>query len=325
MTNQKRKENRRGLILFCAVSLFLAGCLLLFKIQPWGSFKPHGTAVIDHSDQEEEASASTPAPSVDPLSEKYGPLYDIHIDLQFDNETERLDIHTIADWVTVQTDNDTYSYTVDAEAVSRYTQSLAEKYNNFESYLQFQSVDGTEKTVLNHSTGWIFDDGYAAEQLTQYITDNQSVKLSLTDRSQESNRWWHRVSSDYNAPQQKGEYYAEVSIEQQHLWVHKNGKIVLESPVVTGNPNTGHDTPPGGYVVYNKEEGATLYGPGYETEVKYWIGFHDDIGFHDAYWQDDFGGEVYLENGSHGCVNLPDKTAAELYKIAYVNMPVYVY
>lgn len=327
MTNEKRKKNRKELILFLSVSLFLVGCLLLVKLIPWSSLAGQGVDVTKHSQTQSIAPAETQpsTPSVDPLLAQYGELYDIHITLHFGTAAETLDIHTIGDWVTYRPDNTETPYTVDETAVAAYAQSLTNKYSNFESTLHFLSVDGTEKTVLNCSTGWIFDESYAAVQLLRYITNNQSVDLNLTDRSTESNLWWLRVSSDYDAPKKSGDYYAEVSLEQQHLWVHKGKEIVLSSPVVTGNPNTGHETPAGGYVVYNKEKGATLYGPGYETEVNYWIGFADDIGFHDAYWQDTFGGEVYLENGSHGCVNLPDDTAAALYKLAYVNMPVYVY
>ncbi|MEE3403498.1 MAG: L,D-transpeptidase [Acutalibacteraceae bacterium] len=49
------------------------------------------------------------------------------------------------------------------------------------------------------------------------------------------------------------------------------------------------------------------------------------MGFHDADWQDGFGGNFYLENGSHGCVNMPDDAVEKLYQLSYVNMPVYVY
>ena len=105
----------------------------------------------------------------------------------------------------------------------------------------------------------------------------------------------------------------------------KNGKIIMESDVVTGGPSTGNDTPKGAFRVYNKKEGATLYGPGYWTTVSYWVGIYEDIGFHDATWRDEFGADVYLEDGSHGCVNLPIKSARKIYDEAYIDMPVFIY
>ena len=60
--------------------------------------------------------------------------------------------------------------------------------------------------------------------------------------------------------------------------------------------------------------------------VTYWMAFEGNgIGFHDATWQDSFGGDTYLDNGSHGCVNLPLSFAEELYSSVYLYMPVYVY
>ena len=326
MVNEKSKENRKGLILFLSLSLFLAGCLLLIKLQPWGTFSGYGSSankedIIQQSSIIEISQAS----SSDPLYEQFGPLKDIRIRLHFGTEVEQLTIDHIADWITVDKTDDVYTYTVSETALYEYSKSLADRYSNFEAYISFLSADGTEKSAVNNSIGWIFDEAYAAEQLKQFILNNQSVDLVLTDRSTESNRWWQRVSADYDAAEKKGDCYAEVSIDKQYMWVHKNGKIILESPVVTGKPSSGYDTPTGAFIVFTKQEHASLYGPGYETEVDYWIAFSYAIGFHDAYWQDEFGGDVYLTDGSHGCVNMPHEAVEQLYSIAYINMPVYVY
>ena len=109
------------------------------------------------------------------------------------------------------------------------------------------------------------------------------------------------------------------------MWFYKNGEVVLESPVVTGNPNTGNDTPKGAFVIQKKASPTELYGDGWSQPVSYWMAFNYDVGFHDAVWQDYFGGDHYLETGSHGCVNLPLSVAEELYNNCYVYMPVYVY
>lgn len=38
---------------------------------------------------------------------------------------------------------------------------------------------------------------------------------------------------------------------------------------------------------------------------KIFISFNPDAeGFHDACWRSQFGGDIYLTNGSHGCVNM---------------------
>ena len=48
-------------------------------------------------------------------------------------------------------------------------------------------------------------------------------------------------------------------------------------------------------------------------------------GFHDADWQDAFGGNVYTYYGSHGCVNMPVDKAGELYAVLEAGTPVVVH
>ena len=52
--------------------------------------------------------------------------------------------------------------------------------------------------------------------------------------------------------------------------------------------------------------------------------FNNNIGMHDAGWRSEFGGEIYLTNGSHGCVNVPYDVAEELYYRVEIGTPVYV-
>jgi lipoprotein-anchoring transpeptidase ErfK/SrfK len=50
--------------------------------------------------------------------------------------------------------------------------------------------------------------------------------------------------------------------------------------------------------------------------------FNGGIGFHDANWQPYFGGDRFMEGGSHGCINMPPEKAAELYNIIDCNIPI---
>ena len=51
----------------------------------------------------------------------------------------------------------------------------------------------------------------------------------------------------------------------------------------------------------------------------------DGVGLHDASWRSSFGGTIYRNNGSHGCINLPKKYAYVLYDEVYTGIPVVVY
>ena len=122
-----------------------------------------------------------------------------------------------------------------------------------------------------------------------------------------------------------GDFYAEVDISNQHMYLYKNKRIVLDSDVVTGCLNAGHGTPGGIYYIYYKQSPAVLKGEDYESNVTYWMPFNGGIGFHDATWRGRFGGDIYVYAGSHGCVNMPYNAAQEMFGIVEEYMPVIVY
>ena len=43
--------------------------------------------------------------------------------------------------------------------------------------------------------------------------------------------------------------------------------------------------------------------------------FNGGIGLHDASWRSKFGGNIYVNNGSHGCVNIPPEYADDIFEI----------
>ena len=48
-------------------------------------------------------------------------------------------------------------------------------------------------------------------------------------------------------------------------------------------------------------------------------------GLHDASWRSRFGGNIYIYNGSHGCVNMPRSEVSKLYNMVEIGTPVYVH
>ena len=68
-------------------------------------------------------------------------------------------------------------------------------------------------------------------------------------------------------------------------------------------------TPTGTFGITYKERDATLTGQNYSSDVKYWMPFYGNVGLHDASWRSSFGSDIYVTNGSHGCINLPPDAA----------------
>ncbi len=112
---------------------------------------------------------------------------------------------------------------------------------------------------------------------------------------------------------------------EQKLWFYQAGKVEIETPIVTGNMMRRRATPEGVYYVYAKQKNRILRGPGYASHVNYWMPVKGGVGIHDALWRDEFGGEIYKKDGSHGCINLPLEAAEKLYGMIEVGVPVVMY
>ena len=118
--------------------------------------------------------------------------------------------------------------------------------------------------------------------------------------------------------------YVEVSISQQRMWLFKNGKCIVDTPVVTGNRYTA-DTPKGYFDMYSRATNTVLVGADYASPVDYWMAFSGGCGIHDASWRSSFGGNIYTYNGSHGCVNTPYSAVKKIYNNTTYGTPVIVH
>ena len=140
--------------------------------------------------------------------------------------------------------------------------------------------------------------------------------------------------------------HVDVNISTQYARLYDtDGKTVLwRSPFVSGNLAMGHGTPYGEYEINSLERDVVLSGLNdgvelkegespkpedyYNSHVNYWMCFYGtELGLHDADWRwdEEFGGDTYLWNGSHGCVNLPVDAAGELFGLLHVGDKVYIH
>lgn len=122
-----------------------------------------------------------------------------------------------------------------------------------------------------------------------------------------------------------GDTYVEVDMGAQTVYYYKDGKQKFSAPCVTGMMTADRKTPECvAYIIY-KERSATLVGENYSSPVKYWMPFVGNVGFHSASWRNSFGGSIYINNGSHGCVNLSEASAKQLYSLVEKGDPVVTY
>lgn len=232
------------------------------------------------------------------------------------DKREVLDGDTIHQWLGISGTE----VTIDNEAVAEYTVSLASKYNTAFRQHTLKSYTGEIIEFNEGDYGWKVDKEAEAAQIIADIKAAKSVERELN--------YAQRAASfgenDY------GDSYVEINLTKQHLCVYQNGNRVVESDFVSGNHSLGYDTPTGIYGLTYKERDAVLKGvnsngTSYASDVKYWMPFCNNVGMHDASWRNTFGGTIYLTNGSHGCINLPESAAAKIFDIVDTNFPVIVY
>lgn len=242
------------------------------------------------------------------------------ITYEFGENKEVVDASMIAKWVKIKKKKMKVSF--DEDAIKEYIKSLASKYDTKYRAKKFTTAKGNTVTVEGGSYGWQIDQEAEYKQLIKDIK-----KAKVVTRQPECSS---KAAAYGNAG--VGNTYAEVDLTNQHMYFIKDGKVVLESDVVTGNPNKGNGTPQGVYTLSYKTKDAVLRGQkkpdgtySYESPVKYWMPFNGGIGFHDATWQSSFGGDRYKSHGSHGCVNMPKEKAAKLYDLISAGTPVVCY
>lgn len=235
--------------------------------------------------------------------------------------TETVNRTQLMQWV-IQ--DESGSDVIDSSQVTAYVQSLADKYNTVGKHT-FTTTGGKSVELTKGDYGWTMDVETTAQNLLEAINAGQqgTFEVTYTDTAKS------RDSNDI------GNSYIELSIDQQTLWCYVDGQLVVESPVVTGCVNNGTETPRGGvWKVKSKTSPYTMKGkpdengnPSYIENVTYWIPFTEDftIGFHDLASRKAFGGDIYITNGSHGCVNMPLDAVAKLYDVVAYGFPVVVY
>lgn len=231
---------------------------------------------------------------------------------EFGDKSEKLDGETISQWLTV---NENMEADISQDKVSEYVATLADTYNTAGKAKSLKTSYGTTITVSGGDYGWKIDKAAETEALMENIKAGDKVSKEPVYAKTASSHG----DNDY------GNTYVEVNLTAQHLYYYKNGSLVLESDFVSGNESKGWSTPTGVYGLYYKQKDKTLRGEGYATPVSFWMPFNGGVGFHDATWRKDFGGNYYHKSGSHGCVNLPYSAAQKLYENIEAGCPIFVY
>ena len=256
------------------------------------------------------------SPEVIAAKDKMNNYIKTSVTYDFNPYTETVDKSLIKDWLVL---DENMQVSLSSDSIKGYISSLAAKYDTSGRERSFVTALGTTVQVKGGSYGWRIDRGEEYNALVANLEANETV----TREPSYARRALSHQGNDF------GSTYAEVDLSSQQMWFVQNGQVVLQSPVVTGNPSNGHATPQGVFTVSYTTRDAVLRGKvlpngkrEYESPVKYWMPFNGGIGFHDASWQSQFGGTRYKTHGSHGCINMPLDKAGQLFGYLKKGTPV---
>lgn len=207
------------------------------------------------------------------------------------------------------------TFQVNEAAIIDFVENLVMEYNTCDTELAFESTRGELINVPYVTYGTELD----LEAEIAYLLEAFPKKIAEVHIPKYIQEGYVRGKNDI------GDTYIEVDMTQQKLYCYKEGELFLETDIVTGNMRRKWDTPVGVNFVYAKQKKRILRGQGYATPVDYWMPVKGAIGIHDADWRKEFGGDIYLKNGSHGCINIPPENMPIIYENYEIGTPVIMF
>ncbi|MCJ7688252.1 MAG: L,D-transpeptidase/peptidoglycan binding protein, partial [Clostridiaceae bacterium] len=203
----------------------------------------------------------------------------------------------------------------DETKMKNYLAKVDDNYDTYGKQREFATSYGTTIKTSGGDYGWLVDRKGEVADLIMTIKNGQTV-------AKEPRYLQTAITHEIN---DIGSTYVEINLTKQHMWFYKNGNLIVDGDVVTGNVSRNFSTPTGVYSILYKEKNATLKGENYSTAVNVFMPFIGGIGIHDAIWKKTFGGNIYLTRGSHGCINSPPALAQKIFDNIDAGTPVVCY
>ncbi|ADU24148.1 L,D-transpeptidase family protein [Ruminococcus albus] len=260
-------------------------------------------------------------------------VFNMSITYDFDYTTETITGKTLLSLIDM---DDMGNYVVNRDAVEKYVEGLAKKYDTryatrtFKSTLQGKvKVEPSEDGVYGW---WIWQDP-TVEQLEHLLEEGKSVESIDPIYVNDGYFEYTGVESARTAKDDIGKTYIEVDLTNQQMWYYKNGKKKYTCYIVSGQTTSAaRTTLEGVYKLWSKETNKRMKdrnadGEEWDTTCNYWNNVSlCGIGMHDSTWRGgNFGGTIYQWNGSHGCINMPYEGAQYIYENVPLGTPVVMF
>jgi lipoprotein-anchoring transpeptidase ErfK/SrfK len=208
-----------------------------------------------------------------------------------DERTVPVDRAVAASWLTVSNADGDVTHTADPAAIQATVDTLA-------PLVDRAPVNATVVTNSSGETLKALTEGVTGRSLgdTSGIADAFATQLTAGDAA-------FRLTVQETAFQTTSLYrHIDVNLSSQRAVLYENDQVVQSWAVSSGLPGTA--TPTGNFEVFAHVTMQNMgCGPtsAYCTKDVPWVTyFAPDVGFHGAYWHNNFGNPM-----SHGCVNMP--------------------
>ena len=234
------------------------------------------------------------------------------------NTYETLDRSTFLPWMTYEDGQISFR----SDAITEYTNQLAEKYNTYGKTRQFRTTEGDVIEVGGSeydNYGYMMNVSESADLIATALNSHVSQMIALS--------WYHyAMDRDEGGLSDFGSTYIEISLDEQHLWYYQDGELALDTSIVSGTATPKRATPTMVVQVLNKLTDHVMKGSYGESHADFVLNIHESgIHIHDSSWRDEYGDDIWLYDGSHGCINTPLYKMEPLYEMVSISTPVIIY
>lgn len=255
------------------------------------------------------------------LFEKLQKFQSFSFSYQFGDEEEVVGPADVSKWILLDEEgnfvyDEAGEFVTDDEKIKEYITSLASKYDTFNGTRSFRATRGDLVTIEGGTYGNKLNQKKEAAYLIEAFQSRKEESGHIPE---------YEKQALYQGKNDIGTTYIEIDMTEQMMYYYEEGKLKLETPVVTGNEKRHMATPARTCFVYGKQRNRILKGPGYASFVNFWMPVNGGIGIHDAKWRKDFGGDIYKTDGSHGCINTPFDAMSKLYEMVEIGTPVVMF
>lgn len=231
---------------------------------------------------------------------------------------ERISINKDVFYSWLMTENN--EVTLNQDQLNEYVASLADRFNSKTNVYTFQASNGQVYQFVNNRV-WVLNQTEEANLLKEQI---------LTGTVIEENPIWSNQGLTNNLSNIISDNYVEVSLANQNLKFIMNNVEVVNTSIVSGNVQTGNNTITGLYYILSKDTNQrvnVLYSDGSISEeiVSYWMPFTETYGIVSSGWRNEYGGDIYLTQGTDGDIDISNFSAQNLYNNVSIGTPVIIY